>query len=97
MRGSIRQGSSIYPGHDSMKSYASSNAIPIGIPDYYLEQHDSMPSLPGAERCQKMTMAWMSLQWIGMHPRAKTTGTAGWTMERMLTAAWTRLVRNLQR
>jgi len=50
MRGSIRQGSSIYPGHDSMRSYASSNAIPIGIPDYYLEQHDSMPSLPGAER-----------------------------------------------
>ncbi|KAK0956682.1 hypothetical protein LTS01_022713, partial [Friedmanniomyces endolithicus] len=50
MRGSIRQGSSIYPGHDSMKSYASSNAIPIGIPDYYLEHHDSMPSLPGAER-----------------------------------------------
>ncbi|TKA67173.1 hypothetical protein B0A55_08692 [Friedmanniomyces simplex] len=47
VRGSIRQGSSIYPGHDSVKSYASSNAIPIGIPDYYLEQRDSMP---GAER-----------------------------------------------
>ncbi|KAK3109669.1 hypothetical protein LTR53_016822 [Teratosphaeriaceae sp. CCFEE 6253] len=52
MCGSIRHGSSIYPNHDSMKSYASSNAIPIGIPDYYLEQRDSMPSLPGAERPQ---------------------------------------------
>ncbi|KAK4543373.1 hypothetical protein LTR36_005516 [Oleoguttula mirabilis] len=49
VRGSIRN-PSVFTGHDSMKSYASSNAIPIGIPDYYLEQRDSMPSLPGAER-----------------------------------------------
>lgn len=33
-----------------MRSYASSNAIPIGIPDYYLEHRDSAPSLPEAER-----------------------------------------------
>lgn len=41
MRGSVRN-------HDSMKSFAtgSSNAIPIGIPDYYLEQRDSVPSMP---------------------------------------------------
>ncbi|KAK5136196.1 hypothetical protein LTR08_004033 [Meristemomyces frigidus] len=50
VRGSIRNASILGAGHDSMKSYASSNAIPIGIPDYYLEQRDSIPSLPGAER-----------------------------------------------
>ncbi|KAK5117434.1 hypothetical protein LTR85_008819 [Meristemomyces frigidus] len=49
VRGSIRN-PSVFTGHDSMRSYASSNAIPIGIPDYYLEQRDSLPSLPGAER-----------------------------------------------
>ncbi|KAI7082178.1 hypothetical protein KC356_g8569 [Hortaea werneckii] len=35
-------------GHDSMKSYASS--IPIGVPDYYLQDAGSRPSLPGVER-----------------------------------------------
>lgn len=49
MRGSIRN-PSVLTGHDSMRSYASSNAIPIGIPDYYLDPRDSMPSLPGNER-----------------------------------------------
>ncbi|KXL45560.1 MAG: hypothetical protein FE78DRAFT_70810 [Acidomyces sp. 'richmondensis'] len=48
MRGSIRNGS--VAGRDSTRSYASSNAIPIGIPDYYLEHRDSAPSLPGADR-----------------------------------------------
>jgi len=48
MRGSIRD---VKTGHtSSMYSYASSNAIPIGIPDYYLEHRDSAPSFPGAER-----------------------------------------------
>ncbi|KAK4555291.1 hypothetical protein LTR86_007587 [Recurvomyces mirabilis] len=49
MRGSTRNGSTM-GGHDSMRSYASSNAIPIGIPDYYLQQHGSVPSLPGNGR-----------------------------------------------
>lgn len=48
MRGSIRNGS--IAGRDSTRSYASSNAIPIGIPDYYLQHRDSAPSLPGADR-----------------------------------------------
>lgn len=36
-----------------MRSYASSNAIPIGVPDYYLQQNSnasSVPSPPGAGR-----------------------------------------------
>jgi len=48
MRGSTRNGSSLGGGRDSMRSYASSNAIPIGIPDYYLQSRDSVPSLPDA-------------------------------------------------
>lgn len=45
MRGSLR--SNPLTGHDSMRSYASSNAIPIGIPDYYLHNRDSdAPSIP---------------------------------------------------
>jgi hypothetical protein len=49
MRGSIRTGS-IAAGRESARSYASSNAIPIGIPDYYLTNRDGIPSLPGADR-----------------------------------------------
>lgn len=33
-----------------MRSYPSSSAIPIGIPDYYLRERDSVPSVPGTER-----------------------------------------------
>ena len=49
IRGSMRNGSTMN-GHDSVRSYASSNAIPIGIPDYYLQQQGSVPSLPGTGR-----------------------------------------------
>ncbi|KAF2220190.1 hypothetical protein BDZ85DRAFT_32917 [Elsinoe ampelina] len=35
-RDSSLRGSSLRPGDDSRGSYASSNAIPIGVPDYYL-------------------------------------------------------------
>ncbi|KAK5107750.1 hypothetical protein LTR62_000726 [Meristemomyces frigidus] len=49
MRGSTRGGST-QGGHDSVRSYASSNAIPIGISHHYLPHQDSVPSLPGAER-----------------------------------------------
>ena len=46
MRGSIRDGRTGLPVDPSHSSYASSNAIPIGIPDYYLEGRDSVPSMP---------------------------------------------------
>ncbi|EMC98020.1 hypothetical protein BAUCODRAFT_410862 [Baudoinia panamericana UAMH 10762] len=49
MYGSTR-GHSMVGNHDSMKSNASSNAIPIGIPDYYLQETESVTSQPGAER-----------------------------------------------
>ncbi|KAI7579320.1 hypothetical protein KC343_g20991 [Hortaea werneckii] len=42
-------------GHDSMKSYASS--IPIGVPDYYLQDAGSRPSLPGVERPRAATQS----------------------------------------
>ena len=46
MRGSIRNASVAFSqGHSS---YASSNAIPIGIPGYYLEERGSGYSHPGA-------------------------------------------------
>ena len=45
MRGSIRNASTVF-GDPSHSSYASSNAIPIGIPGYYVQDRGSARSLP---------------------------------------------------
>ncbi|CAK3777432.1 hypothetical protein DOTSEDRAFT_48471 [Lecanosticta acicola] len=44
MRSSMRNASIHTGGHDSKTSFASSNAIPIGIPQAYLDHHADRPS-----------------------------------------------------
>lgn len=43
-RGSARTGSAQTGGHDSKTSFASSNAIPIGIPQFYVDNGAARPS-----------------------------------------------------
>ena len=54
---SIRSGRTGLAARESMKSYASSNAITIGIPDYYLGARGSdVPSLPSNSGGQEKAM-----------------------------------------
>ncbi|KAF2769053.1 hypothetical protein EJ03DRAFT_374879 [Teratosphaeria nubilosa] len=64
MRSSIRTGAV----RDSNRSYASSNAIPIGIPDYYLQQQRESPSLAGAERACSQELTSISSEDHPMRP-----------------------------
>ncbi|KAK4609035.1 hypothetical protein CLAFUR4_14477 [Fulvia fulva] len=47
MRGSIKTGSVRTGDHNSKTSFASSNAIPIGIPQFYVDDRYARPSIGG--------------------------------------------------